>query len=430
MNRAVVYSHDTYGLGNIRRMLAISRHLIENLPDLSVLLITGSPMIHGFKLPPRLDYIKLPCLSRTEREKYSSKYLGLGDWEIMKLRMTLVEDAITAFGPDLVLVDKKPFGINNELSGILRQLRRQRPRTNLVLILRDILDSPPATIKAWKEKGFFKALGLYDKVLVLGLPEVFDVCTEYRFPANAADKVRYCGYTRREGAVRNRTEVRREFGAGDEEKLVLVTTGGGEDGASLVKTYLAAESLLGAGRGIKSLIIDGPEIPETEREQIHLEAARHPLVVVRDFTDDMLSLMNAADLVVSMGGYNTTCEILTLEKRAIVVPRVAPVEEQRIRTERMARLGLFKAIYPDRLWAGNLAWAVLSELNAKDEARRSAQVDLDALPRITEYVRSVLMAREEVTYGDTVAALTVGHARDGEFIETPRSAPPVGVGLP
>jgi len=62
MKRLLVYSHDTFGLGNIRRMLCICEYLLEALPTLSILLVSGSPMVHSFRIPRRLDYIKLPCL--------------------------------------------------------------------------------------------------------------------------------------------------------------------------------------------------------------------------------------------------------------------------------------------------------------------------------------------------------------------------------
>ncbi len=392
MTRALVYSHDTFGLGNIRRMLGISRHLIENLPDLSILLVTGSPLIHSFRLPERLDYIKLPCLRRTQREQYSSKLLTLEDEEIVRLRSALILEAAMAFEPDLVLVDKKPYGINNELSPVLDHLRREHPGTHSLLVLRDIIDGPEATIRTWKERKYFEALDLYNRILVLGSPDVFDACKEYRFPPHAAGKVMYCGYTRSEADIRSRAEVREELGVSDKDKLVLVTTGGGEDGAFLLKAYFACEAQLGAECGIKSLIFAGPEIPERHRKEFREEAASHPCVALRDFTDDMLSHMNAADLVVSMGGYNTTCEILTLGKPAVVIPRTAPVEEQLIRAQRMARLGLFRTIHPGTLQPATLAEAVLSGLRSRREPV-TARLDLDALPRITDYVRDLFSGK-------------------------------------
>jgi predicted glycosyltransferase len=75
--RLLVYSHDTFGLGNIRRMLAICEHLLDAIPNLSILLLSGSPMLQGFRIPKNLDYIKLPCLNRGTTGKISAKYLGM-----------------------------------------------------------------------------------------------------------------------------------------------------------------------------------------------------------------------------------------------------------------------------------------------------------------------------------------------------------------
>src|SRR5262245_46049709 len=77
MKRLLVYSHDTYGLGNLRRMLGICGHLIDNIHDLSILMVTGSSMVQGFRLPERLDYIKLPCVSRTAAQQYTVKTFGI-----------------------------------------------------------------------------------------------------------------------------------------------------------------------------------------------------------------------------------------------------------------------------------------------------------------------------------------------------------------
>ena len=68
MHRLMVYSHDTYGLGNLRRMLSICQTLSDAFPEMTILLLSGSPMMQSFRMPARLDYIKLPCLTRVARE--------------------------------------------------------------------------------------------------------------------------------------------------------------------------------------------------------------------------------------------------------------------------------------------------------------------------------------------------------------------------
>jgi predicted glycosyltransferase len=60
MTKVLIYSHDTYGLGNIRRMLAISRHIVDRDPNASVLIVSGSPMLHAFRIPARIPPPLLP----------------------------------------------------------------------------------------------------------------------------------------------------------------------------------------------------------------------------------------------------------------------------------------------------------------------------------------------------------------------------------
>lgn len=140
--RLMVYSHDAFGLGNIRRMLAICEHLLYEIPELSILLLSGSPMLQGFRLPKGLDYIKLPCLNRGQTGEIAVKYLGMGIEETIKLRSELILSAAVNFQPDLFLVDKKPYGMKNELTDTLNYLHSQLSKTKLVLLLRDILDCP------------------------------------------------------------------------------------------------------------------------------------------------------------------------------------------------------------------------------------------------------------------------------------------------
>lgn len=419
MKKLMVYSHDTFGLGNIRRMLSICKYLIDAIPDLSILIVSGSPMVQTFRIPQRLDYIKLPCLRRTDREGYSVKYLGTDIGETMRLRSELILSAVSHFSPDLFLVDKKPYGVKKELKGVLNYLRIHLPETKRVLLLRDILDSPEATIQTWKQNRYQEAVRLfYDRVFVVGSPEVFDPRKEYRLLPSVSEKVRLCGYIRREAGLKGGDAVRKELQLGD-EKLVLVTPGGGEDGYRLVQTYLAGLEHLPAGLNVRSLIVCGPEMPEAQRKQLFQAAAGRPSVQITEFTDDLMSYMEAADIVLSMAGYNTVCEILSLKKRAIVVPRVHPVKEQLLRAERMARLGLLRMVHPDHLTPQSLAGALLEGLGPQKAGAPSPfPLELEALPRIRDGVLRFLSSSEPSENGDgTVSRLhRLGPASSGDDV--------------
>jgi predicted glycosyltransferase len=390
VKKILVYSHDTFGLGNIKRMLDISKYLVATHANVSVLIVSGSPMVHAFRIPARIDYIKLPCLSRTLSGSYDVKYLELGYENTVRLRTNLLTNALLDFSPDLILVDKKPLGVSNELSAGLELLQRRAALPKLVLLLRDILDSPKTTAEVWKKHGYHEAVqNFYDQILVVGSQEIFNLPTEYQFPASTRSKVQFCGYLRRDRGADKRDQFRRELRI-DDEPLVLVTAGGGEDGYQLLSTYLQGLNTLSNDTKIKTLLVCGPEMSELHRRGIH-QAATHPGLTIQDFTNDMMDCMDAADLVVSMGGYNTICEILTLRKRAIIVPRVRPVQEQWIRADRMERLGLLRVIDPDELTPTEIMRAVMEELRTdKIGPQSDYEIDLDGMSRIASCVSALL----------------------------------------
>ncbi len=382
--RLLVYSHDTFGLGNIKRMLAICTHLHESIPGLSILIVSGSPMLHSFRVSAGIDYIKLPCLKRSDSGDLGVRFLDVEVAEVVRLRRELILSTVVSFKPDIVLVDKKPEGLASEMEPSLRYIRCNLPQTRTILVLRDILDTPASTIRTWTERGSYKTVEwYYDDVLVLGTRQIFDVCEEYQFPVSIRDKVHFCGYVSRPAPSRDRQEIRRQLGVHERENLVLVTTGGGEDGFHLLSASIAAIRMIPQKHRVKALIVAGPELAPQRAQEIRQAAQSCSGIAIVEFIDDMMSHMNAADTVVSMAGYNTICELLTLGKRAIVVPRVVPVEEQKIRAERMAKHSIFQTILPSDLEPTTLGDAIVEQLMRSPASERfSTGIDLGALPRI------------------------------------------------
>jgi len=103
-----------------------------------------------------------------------------------------------------------------------------------------------------------------------------------------------------------------------------------------------------------------------------------------------ISLIERADRVIAMGGYNTCCEILSFEKHALIVPRVAPETEQWIRAQRLRDLGLVDVLHPDQLDA-----RALSEWLARDPGPPPVvrdRIDLGGLTRIPTLLTELLGA--------------------------------------
>ncbi len=394
MKRILVYSHDTYGLGNIRRMLELSRHLVDRNTGACVLILSGSPMLHAFRIPARIDYVKLPCLTRTRSGGYAVKFLELDYDEMVRMRRNLILNAFVDFDPDVLLVDKKPLGISDELAPTLELARRRSHRTRVALVLRDILDAPESTAEVWRRNHYHEVIrDSYDKVLVLGSQNVFDVNREYQFPEETRQKVQFCGYIGRERGRGFREQTRAELGVSPTDKLVLVTVGGGDDGDRLISCYVDAWKRDPAMQrpDVRTLLVCGPEMNEVNRRHI-VSIADDPRLIVRDFSNDMMTCMDAADLVIAMGGYNTVCELLTLRKPAIIVPRIRPSQEQWIRAERMAGMGLFSTIHPDSLQPSVLAAEIAARISQIDSGLSppAPAIDLRGLARVSDAVNELM----------------------------------------
>ncbi|MGL5082876.1 MAG: glycosyltransferase family protein [Microcoleaceae cyanobacterium] len=396
--KIIVYSHDAFGLGNIRRMLAICQHLLATIPELSILVLSGSPAIHSFRIPERLDYIKLPCFGRDRNGQLGARYLASDVSETIRLRSSLIKTTVTNFRPDLILVDKKPHGLLDELKPALDYLKVVSPTTQLVLLLRDILDDPTVTIEEWQKQGYYQAVqAYYDRVLVVGMSEIFDLVQEYQFPQAIAKKTKFCGYIRKDFQPSCPEAIRRELEVGEGEKLVLVTPGGGGDGYHLVDTYLSALEQLSRYQKVKSLIVFGIEMPQSEQDALAQKIQHYSGIKTLDFTDDLMSYINASDLVVAMTGYNTVTEILSLGKRAVVVPRQKPSMEQSIRAEKMAQKGWLRMISPNDLTAENLSQVICQELELGEREHPTFPgLNLEGLLKIEQDICQLLKERQQV----------------------------------
>lgn len=347
--KVMFYCHDTYGLGHLRRTLMLSKWLRDHSRDMSQLIVTGSPVAHVFPLPGGADYVKLPSVVKTGADQYVGRTLATPIDDIRDMRGEMLVSAARHFQPDVLIVDHAPAGLKGEAVPALCYLKEHSPRTRLIVGLRDVADEPSRVRRAWSKDGTYHLLDdVYDAILVYGHPEIYDVAAEYGLSPRAAAKTRYVGYLRREPGARSREEVRAELPM-KTDRLVVVTAGGGGDGAALFRAALTAMSDQPRAIPFDCLIVGGPLISVAEREELQDLAGPAGGVHFLDFTDDMASFLGAADAVIAMGGYNTVCEILSAGVPSLIVPRVHPRQEQLIRAEALAGRDLLRMLHPDAL---------------------------------------------------------------------------------
>ncbi len=387
--RIAIFTHDTFGLGHVRRCLHIARALSERAPKASILLITGTPALRIFEeLPANADYLKIPTIAKTGTERFQPPHLPLPLVETTALRSRLIREALIGFGPDVLLVDNFPLGSRGELLAALQELRRWPTRT--VLGLRDILDAPDVVQGDWTRQRIYEVLDrYYDRILVYGMREILDLEEAYALSTPTAAKLRYCGYVTAPAApADNGADL------GLNGRFLLASGGGGGDAYPLLSAFLRALPLIPA---TPAAVVTGPLMSATQRGQLRELLNGRTDVQFRDYVPNLRRYMGAADLVVSMCGYNTAAEIMATGARALVVPRTwrygehqkgtaAGVEwEQAMRAKALARLGRVTLLEPETLSPERLAECIGETLSGPTQ-RSEVRFDTDGLDRVTDHL--------------------------------------------
>ncbi len=408
--RILLYSHDTYGLGHLRRSLAIAQSISQHIPRSRQLLVTGSTVAGAFAMPPRLDIIKLPSLSKRSSGEYMPRTLPLPLGQTIHWRKEMIYQAVLHFQPDLILVDKAPAGVQGELLMTLEHVKQRLPKTRIVLGMRDIEDDPESTRREWVENNITAVLEkFYDAILLYGDRTVFDPVQAYDLPEEVAGRVVESGYIARYLHFRPFRLARRELGLGT-EPFVLITAGGGGDGFGLVNAAIKMFEQ-GLAGGIFPMVVTGPLMPQHHRKTLS-ERAQAVGVRLIEFTPNLIQYMHAADLVVGMAGYNTACEILSLQKRAVLVPRSQVRQEQKIRAGRLAELGLTRMLPPEKLSAESL-WQEIEAGLA--DSPPIVGLNMDGLANATRAIAALLKTPDTFPYLLPSEIFTTGMRRQVNF---------------
>ncbi len=366
--RIMLYSHDTFGLGHLRRSRALASALTQDDPNTSAIILTGSPVAGRFTFPERVDHIRLPGVTKLSDGTYVSQTLGMGIDDTTSLRAGIIQTAIEQYEPDLLIVDKEPTGFRGELLPTLEWLKL-RGRTRTVLGLRDVLDEPEVLATEWERKGALNAAEkFYDEIWVYGMRDVYDPTEGLAMSDDLRGRMYWTGYLRRE--ITDQADV-------PGIPYVLITPGGGCDGAAMVSLVLDAYEQDPTLRP-DAVLVYGPFLSGEVREA--LDARVNKLggrVTAVGFDSRIESLFAGAEGVICMGGYNTFCEVLSFDKRAVIVPRTVPRLEQWLRASRAEKLGLVRML--DETRDGMTPEAMINAIRRLPHQQKPSQAGADGL---------------------------------------------------
>jgi len=390
--RILMYSHDTFGLGHLRRCRTIAHALVENYSGLSILIISGSAIAGAFDFRARVDFVKIPSVIKLRNGEYTSldKHIDLS--ETIRMRKSIIRHTAESFKPDIFIVDKEPMGLQGEISDTLEYLKTLN--TTLILGLRDVMDSPKLLAAEWKRKDLIRKIdNTYDHIWVYGPENFYNPMIGMNIPRDMRNRIEFVGFLKRQ-ALHDELSTHKQQG-----DYILITTGGGGDGVALIRCVMAAYEK-DPELQHKTLVVLGPYMPGKERSEFLANGDKLANVEVIDFDSRMEELIASAKAVVSMGGYNTFCEILSFDKPALIIPRTIPREEQLLRTQRAAALGLVDMLLPDEAENPEKMSAALRALPEKQKpSERSVNVALDGLENVSRIVGELLDAKDNKVDG-------------------------------
>lgn len=329
----IIYCQHVLGIGHLFRTLAIA----EALTGHRVTLVLGGPPVE-VAVPDHVRVVRLPGLMMdAEFSRLLPVEPGRAVEEIKKERQILLAELVRNIRPELLLIEMYPFGrggFHFELGPLLQAVRDGRlPSCRVICSLRDILVEKKNQQK-YEQRVLDRLNPFFDAVLVHGDPEVIKLDATFSRLREITVPVVYTGYICQKPQPGDRQTIRTRLQLGTEDRLIIVSAGSGSVGHRLLESALRAHALM-HDQTRKMQVFTGPYLDDRLFAALPRLAA--PGATVERFTDNLPAWLAAADLSVSMGGYNTSMNVIAAGTPALVLP-FDQNREQRMRAERLAGL--------------------------------------------------------------------------------------------
>jgi len=366
------YCQHVLGIGHFFRTLEIGRALSGH----EIVLVTGGAGIN-IHLPGHIQEVSLTSLSMDgEFKNFLTAEAQNTVLEIKQQRRQALFKLYKETAPDLFMIELYPFGRNAfsyEIDPILKGIRHRLLKpARVVCSLRDILVDKKKYTPSYEARvaaslnRYFDALLVHADPALLRLDETFGRVDAITLP------IVYTGFVTPMPPAGARATLRKRLGIKDTDPLIVASLGGGRVGESLLEAVIEAFSSRGSLNKGFLQVFAGPLMDPEKYSRI--EGYSGEGIGVKRFTPDFPSYLAAADLSVSMAGYNTCMNVLAAGVPALVWP-FSQNREQRLRAERLASAGNLKVLHQEDITPGRLA--VLMEKTLSQPARPKSPVDLN-----------------------------------------------------
>ncbi len=346
----IFYCQYVWGMGHFIRSLEFARALSGH----DVTLIAGGQEVE-VDLPEHVRLLRLPVLYMDEKfTRLIPGSPGQSVEQIQHERKKTIYSLMEDLQPDLFIVELYPFGrsiFGFELEPLLGDIRAGKfGRVKAVCSLRDILvekKDPPAYEKRVLQKlnRYFDALLIHSDAALQRLDETFSRVGDIKIP------LEYTGFITQQTDPAAGRKLRRELKIAPGEKLIVASAGGGRSGLNLLTSVLDACELIRDSLPIRLEVFTGPFMENEAYEKLVARCA--PGIRIQRYTRHFLDYLYAADLSVSLAGYNTCMNLLVTQVPALVYPysrqREQPMRVNKIKNMLPMKILNEEDVQPDRL---------------------------------------------------------------------------------
>ena len=388
--RILVYAQHLSGVGHYVRSLEIARALAGRH---TVTLTQGGRAIPRAGIS-NVSSLELPQIHRTPNG-LAPVDASLDIIAVMAKRKEVLQEAITALHPDVIVVEHYPFSkweLGEEIEALLAAAHAREPRLKVICSVRDIplqTRHEDCTAEQYAREVLVRLEeDRFDGVMVHGDPGLSRLVDHFPRAGDIRVPVSHTGIVSEKAA---------SACAGNDESVlptrgdpyVLVSAGGGTDAAQLVDCCIESWQELHSTSELaayKLVVCTGLAQDATGLAQ---RVQDDDSIIVQPFTPEFLQWMSNAALSVSCAGYNTCANLLETRCRSVLVPNPV-MSDQLMRAKYMERLGVAQVLLPCDLNSDMLGKAMLRALQAPAPRHRLA---LDGVEQACAFIEKVSSLR-------------------------------------
>lgn len=393
MKKIMFYCQNLLGMGHLVRITEIIRNLVK---DFEVCLIDGGQIVEGFKIPDAVKVIHLPAIQAEGKQikvVNSSQTLE----EIQEIRKHKLIKAFDEFQPDCLVTEGYPFSKKKslafELVPLLERVKSRGRQTKIVCSLRDIIMVKKYADRAKAEQERCEFMNqYYDMLLIHSDPRIHRLEENFSLARELKCKVDYTGYVVQSSPEDPEFNLKEIANLSRQEPMILVSVGGGRLGHDLLDCVINAASIIDSHLPHHIQIFTGPFMPEEKFARFRKSAADKTNITLERYTPHLLTYMERASLSISLGGYNTTMNVLKTGVNSMIYPSNKD-SEQRIRAEKLEQLGILSVIRPEDLQADRLAQKIIACLQKVPTTSAFENLELQGAQKTAQILKDLVQSR-------------------------------------